>query len=234
MTSNNFINFFATYEQVEKPKNADYTEKKSKIKYRPPEEILENELFEKQQEYSQEYYPHIPIQLQKFDNKPELNNELIEQQPNEEIKSKDTKIDSSLLKLDIEDLLKQEGITSINGKRIKCGSKEIRPANASYGAQNSNHKKRDPHTGNAMARDISIEGGDAKDYEKFKMTLLLNPRICAWMSMKKWGIINEITPDILKRTRGTGPHFHFGPDTWAVRTWNTWISNPNISVTKAI
>jgi hypothetical protein len=32
------------------------------------------------------------------------------------------------------------------------------------------------------------------------------------MSKKKWGIINELTPQVLSKTRGTGRHFHFGPD----------------------
>lgn len=142
--------------------------------------------------------------------------------------------DNELIKIDIEDLLKQEGITSVNGKKIKFGRKTLRPANAPYGAKNSNHKKRDPHTGNAMARDISIIGGTQADYAEFRKILLNNPRVCSWMAAKGWGIINEITRDILKRTRGTGPHFHFGPDTWARRTWKGWLSNPNITITQAL
>lgn len=141
---------------------------------------------------------------------------------------------NELIKIDIEDLLKQEGITSINGKKINFGSKNLRAQNASIGAPNSNHKKRDPHTGNAMARDISIVGGTVADYAEFRKVLLSNPRVVEYMSKKGWGIINEITPDILKRTRGTGAHFHFGPDTWAKRTWNEWLNNPNVAVTSSI
>lgn len=145
-----------------------------------------------------------------------------------------TKADSALIRIDIEDLLRSEGITSINGKKIKFGRKTLRPANASYGAKNSNHKKRDPHTGNAMARDISIIGGTQADYAEFRRVLLNNPRVRAYMAAKGWGIINEITPSILKRTRGTGPHFHFGPDTWANRTWKGWLNNPSVPITKAL
>lgn len=139
-----------------------------------------------------------------------------------------------LLKIDIEDLLKSEGITSINGKQIKFGNKNLRSANASYGSKNSNHKRRDPHTGNAMARDISIVGGTQQDYADFRQLLLSNPRIVQYMASKNWGIINEITPAILAKTRGTGNHFHFGPDRMAVRTWKAWLQNPNIPITQAL
>ena len=54
------------------------------------------------------------------------------------------------------------------------------------------------------------------------------------MRARNWGIINEVTGAILKRTRGRGPHFHFGPDTWAKRTWNAWLKNPNVSITQAM
>lgn len=143
-------------------------------------------------------------------------------------------VDRSLIRIDIEDLLKSEGITSVNGKRIKFGNKNLRAQNASYGAKNSNHKKRDPHTGNAMARDISIIGGNTADYAKFRAILLSNPRVRAYMQAKGWGIINEVTPAILRRTRGTGPHFHFGPDSWARRTWSGWLNNPNVPITTAL
>ena len=139
-----------------------------------------------------------------------------------------------LIHTDIEDLLKQEGITSVNGKRIKFGTKALRPANASFGAKNSNHKKKDPLTGFANARDISIINGNLKDYAAFRRILLSNPRVVAWMRARNWGIINEVTPAILSRTRGTGPHFHFGPDKWAYRTWNAWLKNPNVSITQAM
>lgn len=143
-------------------------------------------------------------------------------------------VDNFLLGIDIEDLLRSEGITSINGKRIKFGNKGLRPANASYGVKNSNHKRRDPHTGNAMARDISIVGGTTQDYADFRRILLSNPRVVQYMATKGWGIINEVTSAILARTRGTAPHFHFGPDRWAKRTWNAWLNDPTISITRAI
>lgn len=131
-----------------------------------------------------------------------------------------------LLKLDIEDLLRQEGITTVNGKAIKFGDKSIR----TWGKQTSHHRRKDPHTGNASARDISIVNGTSKDYNDFRKILLSNQNVKKWMELKNWGIINEITPAILAQTKGTGNHFHFGPDTWARNTWKAWNDNPNSSI----
>lgn len=138
----------------------------------------------------------------------------------------------SLVNIDIEDLLRQEGITSVNGKKIKFGNKNRRSANAGYGVKNSHHKEIDQYTGYANARDISIVGGTDKDYTDFRDMLLGNDRIRQWFSQKGWGIINELTPTVMRKTNATGRHFHFGPDKWAVRTWRGWLDNPNIDVTK--
>lgn len=139
-----------------------------------------------------------------------------------------------LVKIDIEDLFKQEGITTVNGKKINFGSKDLRPANANYGAKNSHHKERDPLTGYANARDISIENGNIDDYIAFRKAILENQKINDYLTQKKWGIINEITPEILTITKGTGNHFHFGPDQWAVRTYNAWRNDPTIDIRKRI
>lgn len=146
----------------------------------------------------------------------------------------DMDYDKDLIKIDIETLFKEEGLTSVNGKPLKFGNKKLRDKNASYGAKNSNHKYVDPHTGNANARDISIINGDDNDYYEFRRLLLSNPRIVAYLEAKNWGIINEITLPILKKYGGTGPHFHFGPDSAARRTWKTWLEYPNIPVTQLI
>lgn len=141
---------------------------------------------------------------------------------------------NDLLSRDIEDIFRQAGLTSINGKQLKFGSKELRAQNASFGASNSNHKKKDPHTGYAMARDISIVGGNLDDYTEFRRQIMSNELISQYLDAKNWGIINEITPQILARTRGTGLHFHFGPDTWARRTWSGWKNNPDTPITTAL
>lgn len=85
-----------------------------------------------------------------------------------------------------------------------------------------------------MARDISIIGGTTQDYADFRQMLLSNPRVVQYMATKGWGIINEVTPAIRAKTNGRGDHFHFGPDRWAKRTWNAWLNNPTIPITRAI
>lgn len=140
----------------------------------------------------------------------------------------------TILSRDIEDIFRQAGLTSVNGKQIRFGSRELRAQNANYGAKNSNHKRRDPHTGYAMARDISIIDGNLDDYTEFRKQIMSNDLISQYLDAKNWGIINEVTPQILARTRGTGLHFHFGPDTWARRTWSGWRANPNTPITTAL
>lgn len=217
--------YYATYKPVIK----DTSKIENELSFEIPNTFnTEDELsFEIPEEYnsSQNQFDFINYITTTMENNKEQSSE-------NKSKTKAKTSNTDLLKLDIEDLLKSEGLTSINGKRIKFGSKELRTSNV--GSKTSNHRKKDPHTGNAMARDISIEGGSTQDYIDFRKKLLSNPRICAYMQAKGWGIINEITPDILRRTRGTGPHFHFGPDTWAVRTWNAWINNPDIDITKLV
>ena len=133
----------------------------------------------------------------------------------------------------IEEVFGMAGLTQINGKKIKFGSSAVRDKNASLGAKNSHHKY-EGLDGTANARDVSIVGGDISDYALFKMEILSNPIIMEYLNKRGWGIINEITPEILSMTNGTGKHFHFGPDKWAVRTLNHWINNPNELVTKYI
>mgnify|MGYP003553024585 CR=1 FL=1 len=38
---------------------------------------------------------------------------------------------------------------------------------------------------------------------------------------------------VLSKTKGTGMHFHFGPDEWAKRTWNGWKENPDVAITQS-
>lgn len=135
---------------------------------------------------------------------------------------------SGLERLTIEQLFDKVGLKTINGKKIKFGSNSQR----TWGNPKSYHRILDKLTNTASARDISIEGGDKDDYAEFRRILLNTPEIVEYMRIKNWGIINEITPDIRRYTKGTGNHFHFGPDTWAKLTWKKWLESPNIPVTK--
>lgn len=175
-----------------------------------------------QQQYSIQYYPIF----QKDDQDIEFENVGTQQEQNQ--------FDFNKLKTTtIEDVFKAAGLTHINNKRIIMGNPNLRPQNASYGVINSNHKIKGTD-GTANARDISIENGDIKDYEELKRQILNNPLIMAGLQAKGWGILNEVTPEILSRTNGTGKHFHLGPDSSAIRTLKYWIENPSTPVTKYI
>lgn len=229
-----FSKFFNTYEIVEPPPITESSFRLSMptssfIDYQPSSKPKSNNItiypVTKQEEsfYRTDFSPV---------NKPAIRNTYLTNNTTQRIETFPVITNPSLVNIDIEDLLKQEGITSVNGKKIKFGSRSRRADNTSYGVKNSHHKEIDQHTGYANARDISIVGGTDKDYADFRKMLLDNDRIRQWFSQKKWGIINEITPYVMRRTNATGRHFHFGPDQWAVRTWRGWIDNPNIDVTK--
>ena len=81
---------------------------------------------------------------------------------------------------------------------------------------------------------MSIRGGSDHDYDTFRKLIMTNPRIHAYLQQKGWGIINELTSAVLSRTKGTGRHFHFGPDQWARQIYAAWMNNPNIPVQQYI
>ena len=134
------------------------------------------------------------------------------------------------LSMTVGDILTAEGITHVNGKPINFGSTSLR----TWGNSNSWHKKLNPNTNASYAQDISIQEGTVEDYDTFRNMLLQNPSVVQYMQENNLGIINEITPEILARTKGTGKHFHFGPDTWAKRTWNAWQADNNVPITQML
>lgn len=130
----------------------------------------------------------------------------------------------------IEDIFTQAGLTHINGKPIKFGNSAVRTPDSPYYKKTSWHSQTD-ETGTAAARDISIVGGNDADYAALQQAMLSSPLIQEYFKQKSWGVINEITNQILGITGGSGKHFHLGPDKWAVRTWNAWNTDPNTPVT---
>lgn len=157
-----------------------------------------------------EYNP-VVVSLKKFDY-PELNfkglkpldttNLVIPRQ--QIIKIQDNPLYNKSLDITLPQLLKEEGINFKitsgfrNGAITKSGSK-------------SNHGHLDQN-GNPGAYDIvPIDG----NFETFRKQIYSNPRIVSWLQNKGWGILEETTPDIMKKTGATGKHWHFGPDTLA-------------------
>lgn len=104
------------------------------------------------------------------------------------------------------ELLKQEGVD------FKVTS-DFRPGATTKSGHKSNH---------------SIQNGaydivptDGKSFEDLRKQIYGNKRIRDWMIRHNWGILEETTPEVMKKTGATGRHWHFGPDTAAVQNWNT-------------
>ena len=243
-----FNKFFVSYEALDPPPitgmetvyNLNTSQDNSNIPIMGISQQLDNPA-EKTYSNQNRYEQYFPEEIQKIEDKNNFENfsfedNSIEYQNTDLDIALDIALDSTskdysnedLLKLDIEDLLRSEGITHINNKPLRFGSKELR----TKGNPNSHHRNKNPHTGYANARDISIMGGDITDYSEFRNVLLNNQKIKDWMEINNWGIINELTPEILGLTKGTGLHFHFGPDKWAVNTWKHWLLTPEIDITK--
>lgn len=100
----------------------------------------------------------------------------------------------------------------------------IRPKGVNYGSKSSNH-----FSGNAV--DLTPRGG--MTFEKMMEAFLGNDKIRQFFKDNHIGILEETTKDVLAKTRGTGPHFHIGPDKWAVEMWNNRLKNKFGDVTSA-
>ena len=124
--------------------------------------------------------------------------------------------------LSFEELVKQENLPLIITSGYRKGSKTKQ-------GKSSNHGRLDSK-GNPLAYDIQpfFNGKVDKSEEGFNKLLTIlynNPRVVRWLEYNNKGILEEITPSVMKRTGATGPHLHIGPDTWAKNMSNTRYQN---------
>lgn len=108
--------------------------------------------------------------------------------------------------ISLEQLLKEEGI------QVKISS-GYRPNSKTKQGKNSNHSKLDEN-GQAGAYDIVPLNGD---FEDLRQKIYGNPRIVNWLKSKRWGILEETTSNIMRKTGASGKHWHFGPDSAAIK-----------------
>ena len=108
--------------------------------------------------------------------------------------------------ISLEQLLKEEGIQA----KISSG---YRPNSKTKQGKNSNHSKLDEN-GQAGAYDIVPLNGD---FEDLRQKIYGNPRIVNWLKSKGWGILEETTSNIMHKTGASGKHWHFGPDSAAIK-----------------
>lgn len=130
-----------------------------------------------------------------------------------DISSKNESFSEDLSSLSFEDLIKQENlpvkITSSFRKEAKTKSGHI-----------SYHSQIDS-SGKSKAYDIVPTNGN---FEELLNIIYSNPRIVNWFKQKGYGILEETTSDIMKKTGATGKHLHIGPDKSALAMFNNRIS----------
>lgn len=124
--------------------------------------------------------------------------------------------------LTFEELVEQENLPLIITSGYRKGSKTKQ-------GKSSNHSRLDSK-GNPLAYDIQpfFNGKVDKSEEGFNKLLTIlynNPRVVRWLEYNNKGILEEITPSVMKRTGATGPHLHIGPDSWAKNMSNTRYQN---------
>ncbi len=78
---------------------------------------------------------------------------------------------------------------------------------------------RQSHHANGNAVDIVID-----DYEDAKRKIKASKELQDVFNTNKWGILEETTPDVLARTKGTGPHWHIGLDNIAIENFKRMIA----------
>lgn len=108
----------------------------------------------------------------------------------------------------IEELLKNNNIDA----KITSG---YRPNAITKSGHVSNHAK-------GQAWDIVPT--NQKSFEDLRSELLSSPEIRDYFKEHGYGVLSEVSKGEQNKYGSTGAHFHIGPDSAAVRTWNNWIS----------
>lgn len=109
------------------------------------------------------------------------------------------------------------------GIKVRVTS-EFRPGSKTKSGHYSNHALKD-QWGNSRAIDVVPVNGD---FEDLKNRLLHSEEARNWFAKRGYGIINEMIPQVNRKTGATGNHFHIGPDSWGRRVWNQWLANSNL------
>lgn len=104
-------------------------------------------------------------------------------------------------------ILQEEGIDVRTSRDYVDGAKTAQ-------GKTSNHGRKTEH-GHPGAYDIIPKDGD---FDKLRAAIYGNSRVKGWLASNKFGILEEITPETMKKTGATGKHFHVGPDSIAVES----------------
>lgn len=128
---------------------------------------------------------------------------------------------------DLQTMLNEQGLDKYI--RITSG---FRDHNVGKAGNKSNHRKKNKH-GHSMAYDIAPAQGETFDsiFQKMKE----NPAMQQWLSQNGFNINDETDAATLRRTGGTGAHFHIGPDKFNIRKAQSGLDTSNMfSAYKAV
>lgn len=87
------------------------------------------------------------------------------------------------------------------------------------GAITSNGSVSRHHYGKAM--DVVPVNGD---FVALRRLILTDPEVINMMNNLGIGYIDETEEEMLKKTKGSGPHFHFGDDQWAIKHYQSQLA----------
>lgn len=103
-----------------------------------------------------------------------------------------------------------------NGIQAKITSGKRKPGQAGKAGVRSNHVY-----GNAVDI-VPVEG---QTFDQLKQAMLSNDNVRNFFKYNSLGVLDETNPATMRQTGATGKHFHIGPDSNAVLTWNQWLGN---------
>ena len=113
-------------------------------------------------------------------------------------------------------------------------AKEIQElfAKAGINATVTSGKRAAGQAGNAGKKSHHVNGnavdiipGEGETFDTLRTKMMGNHDILEFFYSNGLGIIDETDPEVRKRTGATGAHYHIGPDQWAVKTWEQWLSD---------
>lgn len=95
-----------------------------------------------------------------------------------------------------------------------------------YSGVKPNAMTKSGHRSNhAIGKALDIGPGKGQTFADLKRQILASPKLVAFMKENGIGIINETIPEVMRQTGATGPHFHVGPDQWALQHFERWLRN---------
>ena len=112
----------------------------------------------------------------------------------------------------IEEVFRDNGIYIRVTSAYRGGSK-TKQGNTSY------HSQKDKY-GNSRAYDIVPLDGD---FNKLREQIINSPEVLRWLKRHGFGILDETSPEMMKKTGATGKHFHIGPDKIALDNLDKWL-----------